>query len=142
MLGRMYGYAMAGDSLFRSYQNEYMRNLRLSGPTLDLGTKSKNAKHLRYFDPITKNNLVMTDAHPSGEDEVLKLDVNQPFPFAEGSFRNVLAINLLEHVYDWSNLTLETRRVLAPGGGFMVWCPSCFPFMVTPMITGAPLLPL
>ena len=49
---------------------------------------------------------------------MLRLDVNTEFPFDNQRFDTVLAMNLLEHVYEWGNCASEVFRVLKPGG---VW---------------------
>ncbi|HEY4364314.1 MAG TPA: methyltransferase domain-containing protein [Bryobacteraceae bacterium] len=45
-------------------------------------------------------------------------------PFAEKSFDLVTAFEVIEHLEDWRGLLREARRVLAPGGVFLVSTPN------------------
>lgn len=45
-------------------------------------------------------------------------------PFADGSFDLVAAFEIIEHLDHWREFLLEVRRVLAPGGQFLVSTPN------------------
>jgi SAM-dependent methyltransferase len=45
-------------------------------------------------------------------------------PFSDSAFDLVTAFELIEHVEDWRQLLAEARRVLAPGGQFVVSTPN------------------
>lgn len=45
-------------------------------------------------------------------------------PFAAGSFDLVVSFEVIEHLRDWRGLLAEARRVLAPGGLFLVSTPN------------------
>jgi SAM-dependent methyltransferase len=45
-------------------------------------------------------------------------------PFAGGSFDLVVAMEVIEHLKDWAKLITESRRLLAPGGQFIVSTPN------------------
>jgi SAM-dependent methyltransferase len=45
-------------------------------------------------------------------------------PFANGAFDLVTAFEVIEHLADWRELLSEARRVLAPGGLFLVSTPN------------------
>jgi SAM-dependent methyltransferase len=45
-------------------------------------------------------------------------------PFAPGSFDLITAFEVIEHLTDWRNLLRDARRVLAPGGVFVVSTPN------------------
>ncbi len=45
-------------------------------------------------------------------------------PFLDGSFDLVVAFEVIEHLGDWEKLIAEARRVLSPGGQFVVSTPN------------------
>ncbi|MBI2689120.1 MAG: methyltransferase domain-containing protein [Acidobacteria bacterium] len=45
-------------------------------------------------------------------------------PFPDGSFDLVVAFEVIEHLTDWPKLIKEARRVLSPGGQFVVSTPN------------------
>lgn len=50
-------------------------------------------------------------------------------PFAEASFDLVIAVNVLEHIDDPVRLFAEVRRVLKPGGVFIVRTPNRYHYV-------------
>lgn len=53
-----------------------------------------------------------------GVDVVHDLDVT-PWPFADGQFTKILAVQVFEHIHDPIGFMREAHRVLAPGG--LLW---------------------
>ena len=47
-------------------------------------------------------------------------------PFKNGSFDNVVAFEVLEHVFEVENAIYEINRVLKPGGGLLVSTPFMY----------------
>lgn len=45
-------------------------------------------------------------------------------PFEDGSFDLIVAFEVIEHLSDWRGLLSEARRLLAPGGQFVVSTPN------------------
>jgi ubiquinone/menaquinone biosynthesis C-methylase UbiE len=45
-------------------------------------------------------------------------------PFADASFGLIVCFEVIEHVHDWHLLLTEARRLLAPGGQFIVSTPN------------------
>ena len=57
-----------------------------------------------------------------GLDELVKLqqtDLNEPLPFAAGSFEAVMSVDVILHFRDRANVFREVVRVLVPGGKFL-----------------------
>lgn len=48
----------------------------------------------------------------------------EQMPFRDGSFDLVVAFEVIEHLEDWQALLAEARRLLAPGGQFIVSTPN------------------
>lgn len=56
--------------------------------------------------------------------DFLRIPVEGPLPFADGSFDLVWSSEVIEHVADTARWLSEVRRVLAPGGRLLVTTPS------------------
>jgi SAM-dependent methyltransferase len=102
-------------SLLRAYENEFVRNLRLSGLGIDLGAKSKDAKYYEYMDLGGVQRLDFVDLFSDG-DGIVKMDLEQPFPIADATYDFVLSFNVMEHIFNYRNLIAESRRILRDGG--------------------------
>lgn len=50
------------------------------------------------------------------EAELCRADLNDPLPFEEGAFHDVIASLVLHYLEDWTPALTEIRRVLKPGG--------------------------
>lgn len=48
----------------------------------------------------------------------------EQLPFPDASFDLIVAFEVIEHLHNWSNLLQEARRLLAPGGQFIVSTPN------------------
>lgn len=57
-------------------------------------------------------------------------------PFADGSFDLVVAFEVIEHLTNWADLIREARRVLAPGGQFVVSTPNKAYYAESRRLTG------
>ena len=51
-------------------------------------------------------------------------DLNQAWPFPSEAFDNVIAAEVIEHVFDTDSFVREAWRVLKPGGAFIVTTPN------------------
>ncbi len=57
-------------------------------------------------------------------------------PFPDQSFDLVVAFEVIEHLTDWAELIAEARRVLAPGGQFVVSTPNKSYYAESRRLTG------
>lgn len=53
----------------------------------------------------------------------LKFDLEKPFPLTADSYDEVVAFNVLEHVFNYRGLLKESRRVLKNGGKLIIGVP-------------------
>jgi SAM-dependent methyltransferase len=60
---------------------------------------------------------------------VIELEPDAPFPFDDGSFEAVLAVETVEHVRDLQLFLSEIRRVLVPGGELALTTPATAPLV-------------
>lgn len=109
-------------SLFRKLQYQEFSKVHLDGKVLDLGGSRKSGYH-----ELFRGNPEFVVANISehyGFD--VRVDLEKRFPFEDGSFDNAIAINLIEHIYDYKNVFSETRRVLKSGGLLVFTIPFLF----------------
>jgi SAM-dependent methyltransferase len=99
---------------------------------LDLGCGvGAFVRRLREFSSDVYGTYIDSGYLREGAKEVpnLGLAVGEHLPFADGSFDVVLLHEVLEHVSDDQATLREVRRVLAPGGRAVVFCPNrWYPF--------------
>lgn len=120
-----------GYSLLRAYENDYVRNIRLNGVGIDLGAKSKDAKYYEYFCMNDVERIDFVDFYSAGKD-VIKLNLEVPFPIESGNYDFVLLFNVMEHIFDYKNLLDETVRILKPGGVLHGFVPFMWHFHPDP----------
>jgi ubiquinone/menaquinone biosynthesis C-methylase UbiE len=60
----------------------------------------------------------------------------QQIPFADHSFDLIVAFEVIEHLNDWPALLTEARRLLSPGGQFIVSTPNVNYYAETRKIAG------
>lgn len=52
------------------------------------------------------------------------VDITGPFPYADGSFDLVIAVEVTEHILDHENFFREINRILKPGGKLYISTPN------------------
>ena len=87
-------------------------------PLLDIGTGDGQTLHALVDDPsgvvaVDRSTKLLTPGNVGADVAAL--------PFADGSFRAVLAADLLHHVGDLDGAFAEIARVLRPDGVFVAW---------------------
>jgi SAM-dependent methyltransferase len=88
-------------------------------------------RRMQEFSPTVYGFDVDPESVARGTEEVLglALAVGEHLPYKDGSFDVVLMHEVLEHVDDDLATLREVKRVLAPGGRAVVFCPNrLYPF--------------
>lgn len=102
---------MSGYSLLRSYQNFFLKDIRISGAVIDLGAKSLNAKYYTYIKTMPDAQLTFVDFYSTGPN-IVSIDLEKAFDLPTSKFDFVLAINVMEHIYNYDNFVSEISRIL------------------------------
>lgn len=115
-------------SLLRKVECDALSELILSGAVVDLGgEKRSDYRQICKGDfSLTTVNL-LTDAEPD-----IVADLERPLPLADRTYDAALLLNVLEHIFEYRQLLLETRRILKPGGMAVVVVPFMFPYHASP----------
>ena len=111
-----------GKSLARALFNTELSRLRITGAVLDVGG-GKHRDYLAIMDTGGVTSMQSADliAEGSGAHRV-DFETDQ-LPFPDGTFDTVLAFNIFEHIFNYTHLVAETRRVLKPGGRLIGFVP-------------------
>ena len=109
---------LRGKSLPRTLLNVNLRDIKLSGEVLDLGSKSSNASYNRFLQKDENCTITFTDWHENGED-IIKLNLEEKFPVGDGKYDYITCFNVLEHIYNFENVVGESYRILKSGGVFV-----------------------
>ena len=110
-----------GLSLPRALLYAAIRGCQLRGKVLDLGSSQSSASYLKLFRKTTGVEVTLTNI--KAQPGVTEVNVEDPFPFADGTFDVVCAFNLFEHVLHFDRCPDEVARVLKNGGLFYYGTP-------------------
>ncbi len=98
-----------GKSVLRAAFNSHIEKLPVSGSVLDLGARNRSSSYYRFFDS-SKANITFCDYDPQ-DDNMMKVDLEQPLPFQDRSFDVVMLLFVMNHIWNVSELLQEIRRV-------------------------------
>jgi len=111
---------MKSYSIIRNHQYQKLTEVSLTGSILDLGGSRRSGYHELIGGEHTFSVVNFGDTHPGMD---LNFDLEQKFPLADSSFDHAVAMNVLEHIFDYHNVFTETARVLKSGGQFVLTVP-------------------
>lgn len=99
----------------------------LGGKVLDFGCGAKPYKSLF----TNASSYIGLDIEVSGHDHANEdVDVyydGKIIPFEDGSFDNVFATEVFEHIFNIDDVLPEIKRVIKPGGLLLITCPFVCP---------------
>jgi hypothetical protein len=83
----------------------------LEGDGIDLGAKSNKSSYYEFLN-IQPGTKITYTYWFSTEPEIIKLDLEKPFPVQKESKDFVILMNVLEHLYDYKNCISESYKIL------------------------------
>lgn len=122
---------MRGKSLGRILRDYTFSEIELSGNVLDLGSGSDSPSYkpfMRYKEPFS---ITYSDYHRGGEN-LVKINLEEPFEIEPDSYDFVTCFNVLEHIYNYKNIIRESCRILKRGGKFIGSTPFLHIFHASP----------
>lgn len=114
--------AIKGKTLARSLMNQALSNITLEGKTLDLGGGS-NPSYVGFIKKGEGYKRVVIDIDPEAKN---RIDVDletETLPYGEREFKNVMMLNLLEHIYNYKHVLAEAYRVVENKGSLIGFVP-------------------
>lgn len=115
-------------SFLRQEQYRALQNLEVNGEILDVGGSKKSG----YLELIKGKHTVLVGNIDISYGIDITFDAEKTWPFVSGRFDCVLLINLLEHLFDYTNTLREANRVLRPTGKIVGVVPFMFPVHGSP----------
>lgn len=115
-----------GKDLYRILMNKECKLQTIKGKTLDIGSGMKMASYHRF---LKREKDVVVEFLDLGFEKSggMKIDLEKDFlPHRDGSVDTVLLFNVLEHIYNFSFILSEVKRVLKPNGQLI----GAVPFLV------------
>lgn len=124
-----YNWRHAGEERMRFHRATTLAKVRPGDAVLDIGSRNGD---LRTYLPKTVRYQGMDIAPQFDAAHVVVWDVANGIPFTDASFDTVFMIEVLEHVPAPYLTAQEVRRVLRPGGQWIVSVPN--PYHVKELI--------
>ena len=121
---------LSGYTLTRSLMDLEARSFELSGNVLDVGSKTNQATYYRNLNTKLAT-LTFSDINPQS-DGVIKLNFEKKLSIHDHSFDGVIAMNILEHVFNYDLFTSELYRILTPKGVLVGRVPFLIPYHADP----------
>jgi SAM-dependent methyltransferase len=113
----------SGNSVWRSFMNATIRQVKLSEPVLDLGAGRCGEESYHHLIPdFASLRSVALDIQVERRPTV-KADAQGRLPFKAEVFSSCIALNLLEHVLLAEEMLEDVRRVLTRDGVFLIGVP-------------------
>lgn len=115
-------------TLLRTLEQAEIAKLELYGQVLDLG----GDRHSAYYKFLRgKYNLILANINPQSGAELI-FDLENKFPIVNNTYDSILCFNVLEHIFNYQNVTDESWRILKDGGRFVGVVPFMFHIHASP----------
>jgi SAM-dependent methyltransferase len=101
-------------TLPRILQNIFLKKISISGDVIDLGG-SEAAQYYSYINTDKVVSMKYADLYKKN-DNIINIDFEKKFVIDNKVFDTVVLMNVVEHVYNYSNLFSESFRILKNNG--------------------------
>ena len=116
-----------GYSFLRYLEHMRVAQISLNGNVIDLGAKSEKERYFKYIDMSRVEKIEFCDILPLSEN-VLQVNLEKPFNIKDESYNHVIYFNVLEHIYNYQNVILESYRILKSDGECHCIIPFIWPY--------------
>ena len=107
-----------GKGFGRILMNYALKNVQLTGEIIDLGSGTSQASYNRFINYKKPYNVTFTDFYKE-DDKIVKLDLEKKFNIPDQRFDAIICFNVLEHIFNYQNVSDESFRILKQGGRFI-----------------------
>ncbi len=120
---------LKGRSLGRTLHNLSLQNRTMYGDTIDVGAKNGEGSYYKFIKIC--GNITFCDFYSKSSD-VLKIDFEEKLPIPDESFDCVLAMNVLEHIFNHQQFVSEIARITKNNGKLFGFVPFLWQFHADP----------
>ena len=107
-------------SLIRLTHNYFLKNKKISGKTIDLGSgENSNLSYYKFLD-IKDAKIENLNFFKKSEKSI---NLENKIPIEDNTFDNILLFNTLEHIENYKNLISEIYRILKIKGNLELFVP-------------------
>jgi hypothetical protein len=110
---------MSTKSIWRQEIYLELSKMILNGRILDIGGSSKAG----YLSLIQGTHSIDINNIDESYGNTVSFDLEKPWPVEKETYDGILAINILEHLFDYKHTLLESHRVLKRGGKMVIAVP-------------------
>lgn len=114
----------------KNYHKKALKIIPANGSMLELGigngnfiSSLKNKFRVLYGADIINENLINTKKR--GINKLTKCDLNIKLPFKDKSFDTIIALEVIEHIFEYKHALSEINRILRKDGLFIISVPNC-----------------
>ena len=107
-------------SLIRLTHNYFLKNKKISGKTIDLGSGENSNLSYNEFLDIKDAKIENSDFFKKSEKSI---NLENKIPIEDNTFENILLFNTLEHIENYKNLISEIFRILKRDGKLELFVP-------------------
>ena len=118
-------------SILRRKQLEHIADIKLAGDVIDLGAKSRENSYFELLEKTDVTSFTFADYFHSGPD-IVQIDFEKPFDIEDARYDEILAFNVLEHIYNYDRFVNECYRIAKPGARFHMVVPFIWKFHEDP----------
>lgn len=111
-----------GKSLIRAMFNNKVRNIYIGGTVIDMGSGNKRPSYHNYIKFDSNSRIFTVNVIKYNMPDVIA-DLECSFPFKDECADTIIAFNIMEHIYDFSNFTRECYRILRYNGMLYIFVP-------------------
>ena len=117
-------------SICRIYQLYHFKKIFFKEKTLEFGEEELKKSFLQ-FSNLNKKDIFFSNNLNSNKNNFIKIDLEKKNKIKK-KFKNVVILNVLEHVFDTNNAILEIRKLLKKDGNLIISTPFIYRYHGAP----------